>query len=84
MFGVKPPEFKVTPQDDGTVIVSAPCVFTKEAHSVRVNAEKYEHYISNKQTAMIQDVFPMESADTREFLTSGISPKGWTQAFGEE
>ena len=70
--------------DDGTVTVTAPCVFTKEAHSVRVNAEKYDHYMKNKSSLRIQNVFPEESPDVREFIVSGISPKGWAGAFGED
>ena len=32
----------------------------------------------------IQDIMPYLTADEREFLMTGIMPKEWGQAFGEE
>ena len=32
---------------------------------------------------LIQNVFPDLSVDQREFLMTGITPKEWTQTFGE-
>ena len=33
---------------------------------------------------MIQDAFPMLTADEREFIKTGITPLEWAAAFGEE
>jgi hypothetical protein len=33
---------------------------------------------------LIQDAFPMLSADEREFIKTGITPEEWEQMFGED
>jgi hypothetical protein len=33
---------------------------------------------------LIQDAFPMLSADEREFIKTGITPEEWEEMFGED
>lgn len=63
------------------VVVSGDCVFGGGPYSVEVNAEAYAMW---KSGTLAQDAFPNLSADDREFLISGISPKGWADKFGED
>jgi hypothetical protein len=34
--------------------------------------------------SLMQDAFPFLSADEREFLISGITPKEWEETFGKQ
>ena len=43
---------------------------------------KIEYWIESGK--LIQDVMPDLSADHREFLMSGITPREWDATFGEE
>jgi hypothetical protein len=54
------------------------CVVTGKPYSVTVPAQGLFAY---RQGAHIQDAFPKLSTDDREFLMSGISPKGWNLTF---
>lgn len=38
---------------------------------------------ARRKGALIQDAFPMLSADDREFLLSGITPEEWNETFGD-
>lgn len=64
---------------DGTVTVSGRCVFTGEQTSVTVKASEFDAWQSG---GLIQVVMPSATDDEREFLISGISPKGWAETFG--
>lgn len=66
---------------DNTVIVSGECTFTRKPYSVTVPADGFKEWLNGKH---IQDAMPSVSADDREFLISGISPEGWTEAFGND
>ena len=66
--------------DDFSVVISGKCVFTGEFYSVIVNRDEY---IKWERGELIQRAMPNLSAEKREFLISGISPKGWKQTFGE-
>lgn len=58
---------------------TGPCVVTGALHSVivsRTNVEKYE------KGALLQDAFTDLNAGDREFLKTGISPRGWEKLFG--
>jgi hypothetical protein len=37
---------------------------------------------ARRKGALIQDAFPMLSAEDREFLLSGITPEEWNETFG--
>lgn len=70
----------VQDNEDGTVTISGLCIFTGEPHSVTVKAVQYDRYLTGR--VLVQNAFPHEPADVREFIQSGISPKGWAQTFG--
>lgn len=55
------------------------CVFSGEEYSCEVPTDGLEKFLSGVRA---QVALPGVSADTREFLISGISPRGWKQAFG--
>lgn len=55
------------------------CVVTGEEHSVTVKGKDLFDY---NRGAFIQDAFPYLTPGDREFLNSGISPKGWKETFG--
>lgn len=67
---------------DGTITITDNCVFTGKPHSVTVPARGFFLWLVEGHN--IQDVLPNTPADDREFLISGISPKGWAQTFGTE
>ena len=67
--------------DGSSVIISGKCVFTGEIYVV---IAKKSEYLKWQQGEVIQRAMPSLSKDDREFLISGISPKGWKQAFGDE
>ena len=71
---------QVQDNEDGTVTIGGNCVFTGEFYSVTVPAEQYDRYVRG---AFVQDAFPDQPADVREFIMSGISPAGWAATFGE-
>ena len=61
-------------RSDGTTKIFGPCVFTKELHTVVVNTAELQKWYNGER---IQDALVSSSVDDREFLISGISPKGW-------
>ena len=74
------PNLTVTLLDGGDLAqVTGNCVFTGEEYQCQVPAKGLERWLAGEH---IQNAMPSVSADDREFLMSGISPKGWTQAFG--
>lgn len=58
---------------------SGPCRVTGETHSVTIAAKNLFDF---RQTDDIMTTGL--NADDREFVMSGISPKGWEQLFSEE
>jgi len=46
--------------------------------------EALELYLSGEDPRMVQQAFPLLSADEREFLVSGISPEEWKEKFPPE
>lgn len=56
------------------------CIATKETYSVKVPIVEYHNYVKG---AYIQDALKSVSAEDREFLLSGLSPKGWKLTFKE-
>ena len=70
--------------DNGDYLIEGTCVVTDEYFEVQV-PRTIQDYIDQKDPSkMIQDYLPNESAETREFLISGISPMGWKKMFGDD
>jgi hypothetical protein len=59
--------------------VTGNCKITGEEYSCIVPTKGLEAWLDGE---FIQRAMPTVSADDREFLISGMSPKGWTQMFG--
>ena len=58
------------------------CVVTGEDYQTQpFNKSDYHKWIEG---ALIQNCFPYLSLNDREFMLSGISPKGWEQTFSLE
>ena len=64
---------------DGTTTVSGKCVFTGEEYSCTVPTEGLRRFLDGEHAQTALSTVP---ADDREFLISGISPKGWSNSFG--
>jgi hypothetical protein len=56
------------------------CIETGEEYKTAVIEP--EDLFKYNYGANIQDAFPYLSEDDREFILSGLSPKGWEQRFG--
>ena len=77
---ISKPNLMVTLLDGGdTAQITGKCVFTGEEYQCQVPAKGLERWLAGEH---IQDAMPTVSADDREFIKSGISPKGWNLAFG--
>ena len=69
-----------TPSEkEGLTKISGNCVFTGELYECEVPTEGLKRWSAGET---IQTAMPKVSADDREFLISGISPKGWSSTFG--
>lgn len=66
--------------DDTHVKLTGNCVITYEPYSVVCDIKSLDLYINGG--LKVQEAFPDMSADDREFLISGCSPKGWNELFG--
>jgi hypothetical protein len=64
--------------DEQTVTTSKVCSVTGELYSVTV---PFEQYRSWKDGMLSQRAMPQLSADEREFVMSGTTPKEWEQIF---
>ena len=73
------PKHRIIDNNNGTVTIGGNCVFTGEPYSVTVNKEDYKKFEAGE---LIQRAFPKVPREEREFIRSGISPKGWTEKFG--
>lgn len=67
---------------DGTALVVGKCFVTGIPFIVEVPSFGLHQWI--KGDTLCQDAFPTIPPEKREFLISGISPKGWEQTFGDE
>ena len=67
--------------ENGQVRVTGNCVFTREEYQCEVPAAGLQRWLAGEP---IQRAMPGVSPDIREFLISGISPKGWSKSFGGE
>jgi hypothetical protein len=64
---------------NGTTRVFGPCVFLGEEYSCEIPTDGLQRFLGGE---LAHTALPSVSADDREFLISGISPKGWTKTFG--
>lgn len=77
---------------DGSVIVTRPSIMGKvTSHTIKspYKAIDIAAWLSGKlgytaRPALIQEVFPLMSAEDREFLVSGITPETWAAMFPKE
>ena len=77
---ISKPNQTVTLLDGGDLAqVTGNCVFTGEEYQCVVPTKGLERWLAGEH---IQNAMPTVGADDREFLKSGISPKGWDQMFG--
>lgn len=60
-------------------VFTGPCIFTGKPYTVRVPGESMFRL---NQGQFVQDACPHMSPGDREFITQGISPEGWDEAFG--
>ena len=68
--------------DDQTSIAIGPCRRTLEEYTTSpFKTVGYLSWVLKK--APIQDCLPELSLEDREFLISGLSPKGWHEIFGD-
>ena len=65
---------------DGTSRVGGKCVFNGEFYECTVPTEGLLRFLAGEHA---QTALPSVPAEDREFLISGISPKGWTDTFGQ-
>jgi hypothetical protein len=68
-------------------IITRRSPFTGKVHRMEIplTPKEYGKCATLWQTGvLIQDAFPMLSADQREFIKTGITPEEWDAAFGEE
>ena len=70
--------------ENGDYLIEGVCVATDEYFEVQVPSAIQDYIDQKDPSKMIQDYLPNESAETREFLISGISPMGWKQMFGDD
>jgi hypothetical protein len=61
------------------ITLAGPCSITGIPHEVTVPLAQYERW---KQGMLIQKAMPDVPPHDREFLVSGVSPKGWEVLFG--
>ena len=70
-----------------TTIITRRSPFTHKLHTMEIPLSRSEfekRTILWESGMLIQDAFPMLSADEREFIKTGITPEEWDAAFGEE
>ena len=68
-------------------IITRRSPFTHKLHTMEIplSRSEFEKRTTLWESGMlIQDAFPMLSADEREFIKTGITPEEWDAAFGEE
>lgn len=73
------PNHRIIDNGNNTVTIGGNCIFTGEPYSVTVHKEDYKKYEAGE---VLQRAFPNVPRDQREFIKSGISPKGWNERFG--
>ena len=71
---------------DNTVLVHATCDMdgSETSMTFTMNVDTFGQKLRQWQNGeMVQNVFPMLTADEREFLMTGITPDKWNAMFGE-
>jgi len=63
------------------IVIRQRCVITREPFDVSVYFSDYEKW--QNREVLAQEAFPYLTAEQREFLISGISPKGWEKIFSD-
>ena len=58
--------------------------FSGKTHEMEMMIDPADMNRYENGAGCIQDIFPYLSADEREFLLTGITPKEWSQTFGIE
>jgi hypothetical protein len=74
------PQRRITIEGDN-VTYEGECIVTKETYKVTVSIAAVESWVRGMH---IQDAMPGVSPGDREFLLSGISPKGWDRIFKDQ
>jgi hypothetical protein len=74
------PQRRITIEGDN-VTYEGECIVTKETYKVTIPIAAAEAW---QKGMHIQDAMPGVSPDDREFLLSGISPKGWDRIFRDQ
>ncbi len=69
-------------QEDGTIILCGTCVITGEMYYTK--PVYFKDIVKYRAGMKVKDAFPYLSADDREFIISGTSPKGWSRIFGTQ
>ena len=72
---------------DGLVRVAGTCVINSDPVEYTVSADGLKAYLASEDSPRgikIQDALPEASADAREFVKTGIGPKGWEQLFSKK
>lgn len=67
--------------ENGIARVTGNCVFTGDTYQCDVPIAGLQRWLAGEP---IQTAMPKVNPDDREFLISGISPKGWSKTFGGE
>ena len=68
---------------DGNIKAIGPCYISGEEYSTKeFNEGRYMSWILKRDT--IQNLLPELTAEDREFLITGISPKSWNEMYNEE
>ena len=70
----------VTELENGLTNIKGTCRFIGIDHEVVVPSEGLKQWLSGMA---IQRAMPNVSLDDREFLISGVSPRGWEEKFGK-
>ena len=66
---------------NGGFTVKGNCLETKKPYEIVLNKKESQGFIKWKRGLAIEKAMPTVSADNRETLKSGVSPKGWKQRF---
>lgn len=73
---------------DGNIYVTRPGMHGKiQTHQIETKVYDpvmIAHWLANRSSKLIQDVFPNMSPEDREFLMTGITPTEWNAMFPKE
>lgn len=72
---------------NNTITIARKSPFTGKVNQMTINLseEEFNRRATKWQAGeLIQNAFPMLSADEREFIKTGITPEEWESMFGHE